>query len=218
MDFTVSAASVGATVDLTVTQDTTAVKNSVKSLVDAVNSTLTQIDSLTAYNPTSKSSGPLAGSSVARAAAHGPARVGLPHRRLRLAGVGVQTDRTGKLVFDEAKFSAAFAADPAAVAAKFTSGAVDGFAARVAAAADGASDKYTGTLTTAITGRTSAISRLEDNIEAWDLRLELRRTSLQQRFTALETALSQMNSQSNVAGRPDQLTVRLIGKLGRAPR
>ncbi len=72
--------------------------------------------------------------------------------------------------------------------------------------AGAASDKVDGTITTAITGRTGSIGRLNDSIEAWDLRLELRRTALTRQFTALETALSQMNSQSNwLAGQINSL-------------
>jgi flagellar hook-associated protein 2 len=197
VDLTVSAASVGKSVDVTVAKDTTGVKDSVKSLVDAVNAALTQIDSLSSYNAASKTAGPLAGNAGVRALRNELLNSIYPGDDTSMAGVGLQTDRYGKLVFDEAKFSAAYAADPVAVAAKFTSGTVDGFAARVAQVADLASNKYTGTITSAITGRSTAIGRLEDSIEAWDRRLELRQASLQQRFTALETALSQMNSQSN---------------------
>ena len=38
-----------------------------------------------------------------------------------LAGVGIQLDRYGKLVFDADAFNTAYEADPGAVAAKFTS-------------------------------------------------------------------------------------------------
>jgi flagellar hook-associated protein 2 len=197
VDITVSAVSApGTSVTVTSAKDTAKVKESVKSLVEAVNATLAQIDSLSSYNAATKTAGPLTGSSSVRELRAELLNSIYPTDGSSLAGVGLQTDRYGKLVFDEAKFSAAYAADPAAVAARFTSGTVDGFAARVAAVTEKASDKYTGTITAAISGRTNAIGQIEDNIEAWDLRLELRRSTLQQRFTALETALSQMNSQS----------------------
>ena len=81
----------------------------------------------------------------------------------------------------------------------------DGFAARVASVAKGASDAE-GTLSSAITGRQSGISRMEDAVDEWDRRLQLRRTALERQFTALETALSQMSSQSNwLAGQLSQL-------------
>ncbi len=63
--------------------------------------------------------------------------------------------------------------------------------------AKSASDSTTGTVTAAITGRKSGIDRLETDVEDWDLRLELRRTTLTRQFTALETALGQMTNQSS---------------------
>jgi flagellar hook-associated protein 2 len=105
-------------------------------------------------------------------------------------------NRSGRLDFDEAAFKAAYAADPTGTAEMFTT-AADGFAARVAEVAKGASDSSDGTLSAAITGRQSGIDRMEDSIDEWDRRLTLRRTALERQFTALETALSQMSSQSN---------------------
>ena len=71
-----------------------------------------------------------------------------------------------------------------------------GFAARVQAVAETASDKYDGTVTGAITTHTSTITRLNASIADWDDRLELRRQTLERQYTALETALSRLNSQS----------------------
>ena len=206
VDLTVSAAAVGTTVDVTVARDTGKAKDAVKSLVDNVNALLTQIDSLTSYG-TGGAKGAMSGDVTLRSLRSSLLNAVYPGDNTTLASVGVQTDRYGKLVFDEPTFTTAYAADPAGVAAKFTSGAVDGFAARVMDVANEASDKYTGSLTTAITGRSSTIDRLESSIEDWDTRLELRRATLTRQFTALETALSQMNSQSSwLAGQISSLT------------
>jgi flagellar hook-associated protein 2 len=113
-----------------------------------------------------------------------------------LAKVGISTDRSGKLVFDATTFASAYASDPEGTAAQFTT-AADGFAARVATVAKAASDPLHGTVTAAITGRNSGIARLQTSIDDWDVRLEQRRENLQRQFTALETAMSQMSSQSS---------------------
>lgn len=200
VDFTVSAVAKGTTVDITVDKDTAAVKDKVKALVDAVNATLTQIDTLSSYNATSKTAGPLAGDANIRALRNSLLNSIYPSDGSfgsSLADVGIQTDRYGKLVFDEAAFSTAYAADPAGVAGRFTAGTVDGFAQRVSAVGTQASDKFSGTLTAAVTGRTSEIDRISKSIDDWSLRLELHRSSLTQRFTALETALNNMKSQSS---------------------
>ena len=197
VDVTVSAAAVGTSVEVNVARDASKIQDKVKSLVDNVNAILTQIDSLTAYNASTKTSGPLAGDASLRDLRTNLLNAVYPADNTSMASVGLQTDRTGKLVFDATAFATAYAADPAAVASKFTSGTVDGFAARVATVATRASDKYTGSITTAITGHTSEITQLQSSIDAWDTRLELRRTTLQNQFTALETAMNQMTSQSN---------------------
>ncbi|MDP3894540.1 flagellar filament capping protein FliD [Nocardioides sp.] len=197
IDVTVSSAAVGTSVDITAETDTASVTERVKGFVDAVNAALAEIDRLTAYNTVTKSSGPLAGDSSVRSLRTTLLESVYPLDGTSLADVGIQTDRYGKLVFDEAAFTAAYAADPAAVTERFTAGAVPGFADRVATLATNASDKYDGTLTQAIAGRSSSVERLQGGIEAWDRRLELRRQSLTRQFTALETALSRMNSQSN---------------------
>lgn len=194
----------GTTIDAEVKQDTSAMTATVKSLVESINEALAKIDTLTARDSTTKTSGPLAGDASIRALRNSVLNSIYPTDGTSLASEGIQLDRYGKLTFDEATFEAAYAADPGSVAAKFTSGAVDGFAARVQAIAKGASDSIDGSITTSIKNRNSTIDRLQDSIAAWDARLALRQEALTRRFTAMETALQQMSSQSSW----------LIGQLG----
>ncbi|HEY0904724.1 MAG TPA: flagellar filament capping protein FliD [Marmoricola sp.] len=197
----------GTVVDLDVQQDAAAMTKSVKDIVDAINEALTKIDDLTAYNSASKTSGALAGESAVRTVRDALLGTVYPSDGTSLSSVGIELDRYGKLTFDEAEFKAAYTADPSAVAAKFTTGAVEGFAARVRAVAEAASDSVDGTVTTAIKGRNSDITRMEDRIEDWDARLAVRRETLVRQFTALETAISRMNSQSSwLAGQLDSLS------------
>lgn len=197
----------GTVVDLDVQQDATAMTKSVKDIVDAINEALTKIDDLTTYNSAAKTSGALAGESAVRTVRDALLGTVYPSDGTSLSSVGIELDRYGKLTFDEAEFKAAYAADPSAVAAKFTTGAVDGFAARVQAVAEAASDSVDGTVTTAIKGRNSDITRMEDRIEDWDTRLAVRRETLVRQFTALETAISRMNSQSSwLAGQLNSLS------------
>jgi flagellar hook-associated protein 2 len=82
-----------------------------------------------------------------------------------------------------------------------------GFAAKLAAIAERASDATVGTITAAVQGRTRAIDSLEDAIAGWDVRLTKRRESLERQYAALEVALGQMQNQSSwlagqIAGLP----------------
>lgn len=184
-------------VTLDATQDVSAMSAKVKALVDSVNAALTKIDTLSGYDATTKVAGPLQGDAGIAGVRNSLLDSVYPSDGTSLASVGIQLDRYGKLVFDQSAFEQAYAADPAGVAAKFTSGTTPGFAARVQTAAQSASDPISGTITASITGSNSEIKDLQDSIADWDTRLALKQESLQRQFTALETALSQMNSQSN---------------------
>lgn len=188
----------GTIVDIEVAQDTAAMTKTVKGIVDSINAALAKIDSLTAYNAAAKTSGALAGDGSVRALRNNVLNTIYPGDGTSLAGVGIQLDRYGKLTFDADKFTAAYTADPSGVAARFTTGSpTTGFAARVQAVAKSASDAVDGSITTSINGRNTSIKRMQDSIAAWDTRLALRQNTLTKQFTAMETALQQMNSQSN---------------------
>lgn len=203
LDLTLGAtATVGSTVEVSVTQDTAAAKSAAKALVDKVNEALTSLDSLTGYNSATSKAGALHGDAGARSLRNALLSAVYPPDGSSLASVGIQTDRYGKLVFDETTFDAAYAADPATVRDAFTAagttpGRTDGFAARVQAVAKAASDPVDGTLTSAVKSRDAGIDRLQDSIDAWDVRLELREQTLTRQFTALERALGQLQSQSS---------------------
>lgn len=260
---------------ITVSHDSASMSDKVKALVDAVNYSLDDLTSLTAYNPTTKTAGLLSGESSLRQLRDGLlASVTAGFGGTSLAAVGIQTDKTGKLVFDAAKFQAAYTADPTGTAEKFagtitwtgagtvelksatwrtapgahtvdavantvggltgtrtgdiltgasappvgglsltvSAGAqgsltyVQGLAAKLEAMAQRASDSMTGTVSLAVTSRNSAIKGWEGDIAEWDVRLAARRTTLERQYTALETALSKLQSQSTwLAGQINSL-------------
>lgn len=186
----------GSTATVTSTQDTTSIGNSVKGLVDSLNSALSMIGQDTAYDPDQKTSGPLSDEPSVRALRDALANTLWTANGTSMASVGIQVDKDGNFTFDATKFAAAYATDPAGTMAMFTSGA-NGFAARVQAVAKSASDPYQGTLTNAITSHNTAIKSLQDQISDWDTRLAMRRQTLTAQFTALETAMSKMQAQSS---------------------
>jgi flagellar hook-associated protein 2 len=82
-----------------------------------------------------------------------------------------------------------------------------GFAAKLAAIAERASDSTVGTVTTSVKSRTSNIDSLEDAIAGWDVRLTKRRESLDRQYAAMEVALKGLQNQSSwlagqIAGLP----------------
>ena len=190
-----------APVTLTVARDDAGITKLASGLVEGVNGIFSYVASKTAVTSTTNTSGTsttagiFAGDSAVRSvnqnilsAASLP--VGTPPRSP--SEIGISITKTGTMEFDEKKFSAALAADPAGTAAK-----VQEIATRVAAAATTASDKYDGTLTKKITGQQSEVRDLADRISDWDTRLESRKATLQRTYSGLEVALSNMQAQQS---------------------
>jgi flagellar hook-associated protein 2 len=197
VDFALALGTPGGTaVDISVTADAAGMTASVKSMVDAVNEILEEIDKVTAAGGGTTKAGVLSGDSTLRSLRNELlSSVYASGDGTSLADAGVELDRYGRLTFNEEKFTAAYAADPASVSAKFAG--TGGFAERVAAVSNQASDTVTGTVTNAIQGRKSAIDRLDDAIDSWDVRLDARRRTLERQYTALESALGRLQSQGN---------------------
>ncbi len=142
----------------------------------------------------------------------------------RLTGVGgaakaagLELTRDGTFTFDTEKFTAALAADPDLVRRIFTGTSTTagpdgiagndddvttatGVAGKLEALAKRASDSTTGMITALATSKDSAAKDLESRIADWDIRLELRRTTLSRQFTAMETALGRLQNQSQWLG------------------
>lgn len=192
-------------VTVTVARDTSAGSSAAKALVETVNTALAELRAQSSSTPGasgSKSvSGALAGDAVVRSTIQDLLSA-VSGSSASPAPAGVQLTRDGTLVFDQAAFDDLVAKDPARAEAL-----VSGLAERVAAVATRASDPVSGTFTTSITGRRSTVTDLNDQVERWDTRLELRRTTLERQFASLETVLSGLKSQSSylssqIAGLP----------------
>jgi len=109
-----------------------------------------------------------------------------------LSTIGINITKTGTIEFDATAFAAALAKDPTGTAATFQQ-----VAGRIEAAATAASDSTKGYLTGKVTGEDAEIKSLGDRIADWDLRLAMRKDTMQKQYTALETALGSLKSQSD---------------------
>ena len=188
-------------VTVEVTTDPAAITAAVKQLVTAANDVLTAIKSSTSTATGSlaalKGDSTLRGlatkvlESVSRAIGTGSSA----------SDAGIELDRYGNLTFDPAAFEKTLTADPA-VARRLVdgtgtgTGAVPGVAQRLLAVVKEAGDSVTGSLVVKAKSSDAEATDLQDRIADWDLRLELRRTTLQKQFTAMETALSSLQNQA----------------------
>jgi flagellar hook-associated protein 2 len=183
-------------------------------LVDAVNAALTSVRTNTDSDPASTAA--LKGdynltsltSRLLQAVADAVGDDGSPVK------VGLQLSKDGRTVlFDKTKFTTALTENPD-LAERMVSGrvasdpdgipgngdevtAVTGIAGRLLEVAKAASDSTTGSILALAKGKDSVADDLKDRIEAWDLRLAQRKQILTRQFTAMETALSSLRSQSS---------------------
>ncbi|MFA7323873.1 MAG: flagellar filament capping protein FliD [Candidatus Nanopelagicales bacterium] len=194
MSFTVSKLETGVTVN--VASDASTMTKQVQALVDAMNTSLSTMRSLSAYTPGSgaskSASGPLTGDPLT------PRLIDTVTSAIfdvtpgtTLATVGIQLDRNGKVTFDAAKFQSALTSDPDGTASAMT-----GLATRLATAGNNATRSGTGMITSAIQGRQSELTTLAKGISAWDDRLAARQALLTKQYSALNTQLTTMNDQA----------------------
>jgi flagellar hook-associated protein 2 len=196
---TVSAASdTPVTVDVSADPDAVAAK--VQAFVDAANAALSEIATQSANGKDSTAA--LSGdSNLRRLTDQVLTAVSDVVAGLGSAGsAGVQLTRAGKVSFTPDTFLSALRADPAKVRKLFAgttaADGVDGVATRMQKLAKQTTDVTTGTLTLLAKGRDDLATDLQGRIADWDLRLAARKDALTKQFTAMETALSSLKSQS----------------------
>ena len=141
-------------------------------------------------------------------AAQGSA-VGVEGRYRTLSQVGIRFGKDGALLLDEAKFRAAYEADPAAVEELFTAYEVETAGSTSPATTYsklGFGDLYDqllrkltnsvdGVVTIADRGFESQMQGLRDRLSRYDARLEVRRLRYQAQFAALEANMARLQSQ-----------------------
>jgi flagellar hook-associated protein 2 len=219
--FTVTQAGINTTI--TTATDPAAVSNAVKAMVDAANAALTKISNYT--DSSSGSTAPLKGdysvislkNQILTMVSSAVTTSSLDANGLPITSSagsnGLQLTKDGALTFDATAFQAAFAANPTLVQQVF-GGVVgvgpdgvantpddpvttDGLAARLQTLADQASDTVSGMLVGLAKGQDTQATDLQSQIDDWTTRLQLRQQTLTDQFTAMETALGTLKSQSS---------------------
>lgn len=209
VSFTVSAQS-AEPVTLTVSRDDAALAKLASNLVGTMGVVLAEITARTRTTTTTTddgrtvvTGGVLSGDSATRNIQQSlTSALSYPVDGTSPSEVGIEVDRYGAFTFDEEKFAAAMAKDPALVQKVVT-----GLAERVAAETTSISDPIDGTLTTKITNQESFSKNLGEQILDWDRRLANRRAGLQRTYASLEVTLSGLQAQSSwLAGQVNGLS------------
>jgi flagellar hook-associated protein 2 len=187
-------------VSISIVRDTAGVSKVASDLVASLAAVFTFIDAKSAVSTSTTSTGAskttagvFTGNSAVRdVRSQLTAAATAPVDGVSPSSIGITVTRYGTVEYDETKFAAALAADPAKTQAMLQT-----ISSRLADAATSASDKYDGSLTTLITGQQSALRTIDDQIGEWDTRLTSRRSSLERVYSALEVQLSNLNAQSD---------------------
>jgi flagellar hook-associated protein 2 len=178
--------------------DVVALKAALKSFVDAYNGLVDTVKKLTAYDPNSRTAGPLLGD--------GPTRNLLAGIRSALAGrlggtdnafsslvqVGVKSDVTGKLSLDVATLDKAIATDIGDLGRLFAAD-TTGLADRLDKLL-GDTLSSTGTLATREQNLKNRLKTITGQREVLDRRMEEVRRRYERQFNAMDQLVSQLNT------------------------
>ncbi|MDU0344349.1 flagellar filament capping protein FliD [Microbacterium sp. KSW2-29] len=196
IDITVGAVSADP-VTVTVTPDAKAQSDAASAFVKEIATLLTRIDNgskATVAAPGKTTTlGVFTGDSTVRSLRAALASaVQSPVDGVSPSTIGITVDKAGVLSFDADRFAAAMADDPEAVQSVFAA-----VSARVQATTTQYSDKYNGLVTQRITGQQGEVKTLEKQVERMDLRLDMRRATLERTYAAMEVRLSGLQSRSD---------------------
>jgi flagellar hook-associated protein 2 len=195
---------VGATT-VTVGADSAANLKKAQAFVDAYNGLVSNIKRATAYDAAAQTAGTLQGDQTMSSlmgqlrGIAGSAVAGMTGEHNSLAQIGITGSRDGTLTLDQAKFTAAITADPAAVQNVFGrddgvagSGPADGIARQIQAFANSFS---TDIISARLTGYTNSAKRMDDRIASLETIMDLKERTLKAQFAAMEKAVAQFQSQ-----------------------
>jgi flagellar hook-associated protein 2 len=201
VDLTAVKADSGVAVSIGVSTDVDAMTAGVQKLVDAVNAALKFIGDNTTFDQKTGAKGALLGNSLTRQLQqklYGSLGLDLPGSSL--ADVGLKLGANG-LELDKAKLAARIANDPTAVTEAFTGAGTasteDGLATKLAALGTQAAAPGTGLVALALKANEDRSTGYSRDIDAWDVRLAARETSLRRQYAAMEQALGTLRDQSN---------------------
>jgi flagellar hook-associated protein 2 len=186
----------GSQVVLTVAPDTTSAAQAINGFVDYYNALVTQVNSQFAYDPTSKSSGPLSTDSTVRmlqsALLASPSYSAASGTFTTLRSLGITMNDDGTLTADSATLNAALQNTPSAVQAFFQGTAANGFAASLKSALNSFADPSEGSFTVDLKSLSNTRSDLQDQIDNYENYLAGVQTSLTAKYNQANILLLQL--------------------------
>jgi flagellar hook-associated protein 2 len=206
VNFTLNSQPVG-NVTISASRDLDGLTQKVSDLVMAANTAIFSVTAKSVYNAETKAAGPLLGNTSAhRAQADVVAAITAAVGSSALkqgASVGITMKKDGTIDFDQSKFAAAYKNDPAAVQRLFVAplGESDpGITQRLIKVTDAATAFATGYLATSGEQFDNTVLGINKQIEAFDVRMQMRETALRRQYSAVNSLLEQLNGRSTALG------------------
>lgn len=190
-------------VSVSATKSYSKIETNLKLFVDQYNKVIDNLNTTTAYDATTQTSGYLFGSTAALRTQQAmndliTGRVANSSKIKSLTQLGVNVGNDGKLTLDTTKLEAAVDADPAAVTT-FMSEKDNGFSDRAKSAMERLVGVDKGSV---LINRNDTLQRRIDDlgkrIDAFNVRLDSERTRLTKQFNNMESAIAKI--QSNLSG------------------
>ncbi|MGS0824750.1 flagellar filament capping protein FliD [Shewanella sp. 0m-8] len=199
---------------LKIEQDNEAVKENVKGFVDAYNTLVESISNLSKYDTEKKEAAALQGDSMIRSIESQMRnmisnRVDVDGETIALYDIGIETDRYGKMSINDEKLDKVIAEDMGSVEGLFATPDTG-----IAASLDNLVEGYVksgGLIDSRDNALTNDKQRLDDQREAFSLKMEMLQARLFKQFNAMDLVVGQLNQQS--AGLADRLNS-LPGVIG----
>lgn len=193
-------------VDVTVSQDTEAMKKAITDFATAYTALNTYIKSQTKYDAASKTSSPLQGDQTVNAILSGARSIlsqtmGGGGAYSRLSDIGLSIDATGGLTVNNTKLTTALSSKQADLKKLFTNldatnSANDGFGQRFKSFADKLLS-VDGSITTRTAGLQKSISNNSKQQAALEDRIAAYKKRMLAQYNALDATMSKLNGQSN---------------------
>lgn len=184
---------------LSIAQDDAAVKEVVEGFVDSYNSLMESIDKLSVYDADTDTAAALQGDSMLRSIESqlrsiASERITVGSDSIALYDIGIEADRYGKLSVDSTKLDDMIANNMDKVEGLFATD-VSGIANRFDNMVDGYV-KTSGLISSRTNTYTSDKHRLDDQREAFSLKMELLESRLFKQFNAMDLIVANLNAQS----------------------
>ena len=196
---TLNLTATGASQTLTIKRDTDKILDAITDFVDAYNDFVSTVDTLTAYDADSGSSGELLGDSTTRRistelASDLYSQIGSgTFTYLSQLGIGLESD--GTLSIDDDKLESALEDNIDAVSEFFIGdGKTGGFITRMTEDLDNYLDEDTGLITAKTDSLESKLERLEERYEEKQALIDSEMERWREQFTQLDTLISTLNT------------------------